>query len=167
MPTAPPLMTREEYAAWLRSLNPNECAFCDWHRYQIVLISTDHWLWVLNRAPYWRFHTMLIPKSHRVEMSELSVVEVGELFNIYDQAVTVLKSFQPLLPEKDRADRYIFFWRLRSEYVDQVSGEVKLSHFHLHLTPDRDKLFDPLLDDSASKVDCIPLLNLAAQYRMK
>ncbi|XVV02505.1 HIT family protein [Actinosynnema sp. CA-248983] len=158
-------MTRVEYSDWLQTLGADDCALCNWQRYQIVLLSTDHWLWILNRAPYWRFHTMLIPKAHRIEMCELSVVEVGELFSIYGQAVAVLHHLQPLLPEAERADRYIFFWRLRSEYRDRVSGEVKVSHFHLHLAPDQDKLFDPLLDDSAAKVDFVPLINLAAQYR--
>lgn len=106
---------------------------------------------------------MFIPKRHVVEMSELSVIETGELFKIYDRAVDVFKSFQDQLPEEDRTGKYIFFWRFRSERSSEKTDQRKLNHFHLHLAPDRERLFDPLLDQSAHNVNYIPLLNLASE----
>lgn len=163
----PSLMPRNVYEDWLATLPADVCTFCEWDSYQVVLLSTDHWLWILNRAPYWRFHTMFVPKEHRVQMSELSVVEVGELFRIYEDAVAVLGQLQERLPEPQRISKYLFFWRLRDEYREKTTGRRKLAHFHLHLAPDREGLFDPLLDENAHAVDYIPLMNLAANYRVR
>ncbi|SMQ72342.1 Diadenosine tetraphosphate (Ap4A) hydrolase [Plantibacter sp. VKM Ac-1784] len=154
-------MPRAQYDEWLKSLPEELCTFCEWQDYQIVLASTNHWLWILNRSPYWKYHTMLIPRRHVVEMSDLSVVETGELFTIYAIAVDALRNFQSNLPEGERTGKYIFFWRFRSEVDAEVSDQRKLSHFHLHLAPDRERMFDPLLDKDAHEVDYIPLLNIA------
>lgn len=161
-PQQQPLMSRPVYEAWLASLPPETCTFCEWQRYQIVLASTDTWLWILNRSPYWKYHTMLTPKRHIEEMSELSVVETGELFKIYQIAVDSLKRHESTLPIDERSGKYIFFWRFRSEFQTNKSGQRKIKHFHLHLAPDQEGMFDPLLDESAPQVDYIPLLNISS-----
>ncbi|MGX1769508.1 hypothetical protein ACWIE7_14565 [Dietzia sp. NPDC055343] len=95
-------------------------------------------------------------------MSELSVVETGEVFRIYESAVSLLKSFQSELPETDKSGKFIFFWRFRSELDNELSDQRKLAHSHLHLAPDRERMFDPLLDETAHVIDYVPLLNKAS-----
>lgn len=156
-----PLMSRESYDKWLESLPANLCTFCEWRRYQIVLRETDSWIWILNRAPYWRYHTMFVPKRHVEQMSELSVVEIGELFSMYESAVEVFRDFEHDISSDDFNGKFIFFWRFRGridgEYVDQR----KIDHFHLHLAPDKERMFDPILVNGASNYDYVPLLNQA------
>lgn len=158
----PPLMARAQYDKWLKELDPEVCTFCSWKEYQILLQATDHWLWILNRAPYWPYHTMLVPKRHVVQIHELSVVETGELFSIYSQAVAVLKRHEEVIPASLRTGKYLFFWRYRDKQRE-TTNQRKLDHFHLHVAPDRERMFDPVLDDSAHNVDFIRLINMAAE----
>lgn len=164
-PDEPLLMSRDEYDKWLSGLPGNTCTFCEWSKYQIVLKTTSHWTWILNRAPYWPYHTMLVPKRHVVQIHELSVVETGELFSIYSQAVSVLKKHEAMIPEKLRTGKYLFFWRYR-DTQREVSDQRKVDHFHLHVAPDRERLFDPLLDEDAHHVNYIKLMNLAAEMNL-
>ena len=83
------LMSRVEYDAWLKGLPDNFCPFCDWRNSQIVLYEGHTWVWVANIAPYWRYHTMFIPKRHITELTEVTVTEMGEFFDMYLRAVAI------------------------------------------------------------------------------
>lgn len=152
------LLTRGEYEEWIRGMEPNYCAFCDWQKNQLLLVEGRAWLWIASRAPYWRYHTMLIPKRHIVEFNELTVIEMGEFVEMYESAVATLRSADLHNPDGSPIKKYIFFWRLRDDPVDHLSGNLRPGHLHVHVTPDRDHLFDPLLDEEAVRTDFSPLL---------
>lgn len=104
---------------------------------------------------------MFIPKSHKVQMSELSVPEMGELFEVYERAVQVFRNLGTDLPPEDFNGKFIFFWRFRDRLDGETTDQVKLSHFHLHLAPDRERMFDPILNERAVDYDYKALVELA------
>lgn len=146
------LLSRNEYATWLKSLAPGACPFCEWWRYQIVLHEGAHWLWIACRAPYWRFHTMLVPKRHFKELAEVAVVEIGELLGMYSSAMQKLKSISPTV-SGEPIDRYLMFWRLRESAWESKTETRRMEHFHMHLVPDLPGRFDPILDPDAHTWD--------------
>ena len=66
------MLSREEYEKWYKKIPANECTFCNWQKYQIVLKEFDNWIWIACNAPYWRYHTMILPKRHFVKYSDMS-----------------------------------------------------------------------------------------------
>lgn len=146
------LLTRAEYENALTTIPEKECSFCAWEKYQIRLHEGDHWVWIACRAPYWKYHTMLIPKEHRVQMSDLTVAEMGELFEMYSWAVDRFRT------KVNQDISLIFFRRFRDGSVVTPFGVKRPNHFHLHLTPDREGLFDPLLEQDATKWDWASLI---------
>jgi diadenosine tetraphosphate (Ap4A) HIT family hydrolase len=159
------MMSRAEYDDWIQTLPDETCTFCQWREYQVILKSTDNWMWILNRAPYWPYHTMLVPKRHVVQIHELSVIETGELFSVYSQVVEILVKHEAYIPEALRTGKYIFFWRYR-DHQGEPSDQRKVEHFHMHIAPDRERMFDPLLDADAHTFDYITLANMASTYQI-
>ena len=137
---------------------PDYCAFCDWRENQIVLKEGRGWLWIANCAPYWRYHTMFITKRHVKELSELSITEMGELIEFYAYAIERFRKAKLSRPDGTEIKKYVFFWRLRDDLFDPISGNKRPDHFHIHLAPDKDHLWDPVIDKDASKVDIVRLL---------
>jgi len=95
---------------------------------------------------------MFIPKRHFVEMDEMTVVEMGELIEMYSSAIKKMRSLGLVINEK-AIERFLFFWRLRDTNFEETSQTRRLSHFHMHLTPDVEGLFDPLLTKDARDWD--------------
>ena len=151
------LLNREQYEGWLRNIPQGTCTFCD-KDYQVVLHEFDHWLWVANIAPYWYWHTMIIPKRHFVEFDEMSFKESSELPTVL--AYTKKKFIDANLTRKegDPVEKFVYFWRYRMNKIDKISGTVRPDHFHLHIAPDKDHLWDPTLDDDAYKCDIVKAL---------
>lgn len=140
------LQTREEYEEYLRAYPKDRCPFCDWPHEQIVLHEGRNWVWIYNRFPYWKNQTMLLPKRHIKEITELSVSEMGELIEMYDHAITKFR-------DEGIGDKYVMFWRLRDRQIDSISGNKRPAHLHINLVTDRDHLWDPLIDPEAVKCD--------------
>lgn len=142
------LLSREDYADWLRIIPKGECPFCEWKKYQYVLYEGKYWLWIACRAPYWKYHTMMIPKRHFVELNQLTVVEMGELIEVYSIAIEKFRK-QKVVIDDEIVDRLLFFWRLRDNPHEDKSDTNRMTHFHMHLTPDKAGLLDPVLDSSS------------------
>ena len=147
------LLSRREYEGWLKAMPPDYCAFCDWRVNQIVLEETPHWLWIANRAPYWRYHTMFVSKRHLRELGELNVSEVGGLVDIYTHAIERFRKAKLARADGTSIQKYVLFWRLRDNLMDVVSGNMRPDHFHIHLAPDKDHLWDPIVDEGAVDID--------------
>jgi diadenosine tetraphosphate (Ap4A) HIT family hydrolase len=158
------LFSRREYNDWLRTLPKEYCAFCDWKSHQILLHEGRYWLWIMNLAPYWRYHTLLIPKRHVREFSELDVPEVGELVEVYSHAVSRFRRARLSRSDDSIVEKFVFFWRLRDNPMDFASGNQRPDHFHIHFVPDRDQLFDPVLDDDAVSVDIDSFVHLMSEF---
>lgn len=158
---APALMSREEYNSWFGDIPEDVCPFCQRDDYQITLGESLHWSWVMNRAPYWKWHTMFIPKRHVTEISHLSVQEMGELFTVYQVAVDTLQKLHSNLPDEEQSGKFVFFWRFRWDSSKDAHHQKSPDHFHLHLSPDRSGLFDPSLDENAKEIEYFRLQNMA------
>jgi len=154
------MLSREEYEKWYKKIPANECTFCNWQKYQIVLKEFDNWIWIACNAPYWRYHTMILPKRHFVKYSDMSFKEAAELVSIVDYGEK--KMLDSKLKRKDGTliEKVIYFWRFRFNRFDPVSNNIRPDHWHLHLTPDRDHIFDPTLEKDACKVDISILKSL-------
>jgi len=101
---------------------------------------------------------MFITKRHVKELSELSITEMGELIEFYAYAIERFRKAKLSRPDGTEIKKYVFFWRLRDDLFDPISGNKRPDHFHIHLAPDKDHLWDPVIDKDASKVDIVRLL---------
>jgi diadenosine tetraphosphate (Ap4A) HIT family hydrolase len=139
------LMSRKDYDRWIKTLPKDVCPFCQWQEYQIVLFEGYEWIWIANIAPYWKNHTLLVPKRHFTEYEEMTNSEAIEFKQLMDRAVKKYKSLG--------FKRFVHFWRKRLDNIDPKTGKLKVSHFHVHLCNDFDGLWDPILDTEARKWD--------------
>jgi diadenosine tetraphosphate (Ap4A) HIT family hydrolase len=146
------LLSREDYEKWIADMPPATCPFCKWKKYQYVLYEGKHWIWIACRAPYWKYHTMFVPKRHFEEMNELTVVEMGELMDIYSIAVEKFRTLKLDLVHRE-ISKFMFFWRLRDDPFEARNKSIRMVHFHMHLTPDREGLLDPILQKEACDWD--------------
>lgn len=147
------LLSRIEYDEWLKILPKNTCTFCEYKKYQIILDEDDNWVWIANIAPYWRWHTMFVPKRHFVEFSEMTPEELGDLMKIYKRAIAKFRFKHLKRKDGSPIKKYVLFWRMRDDLLDKISGNIRPNHFHLHFTPDKDHLWDPTLDGDAHLFD--------------
>jgi diadenosine tetraphosphate (Ap4A) HIT family hydrolase len=147
------LMTRKEYDTWYKTIPENACTFCDWQKYQIVLKEFEHWVWIANIAPYWKWHTMIIPKRHFEKYSDMTFMEAGELVSVIDYGEKKLLSSNLLRSDGSKVEKVVYFWRFRFNRFDEKSGTIRPAHFHIHLCPDKDHLWDPIIDEDAHLID--------------
>ncbi len=82
-------------------------------------------------------------------MDELTIVEFGELVEMYQIAVKKYKE-KRIKIDGQLVKKYILFWRLREDPYELRTNNLRLLHFHLHLTPDREGLFDTILSEHAT-----------------
>lgn len=146
------LMSREQYDVWMKALVPNECTFCDITK-QIVLKEFNYWYWIANIAPYWKYHTMIIPKRHFEKYSDMTMQEAGELVTVIDYGEKKIIDAHLTRDDGSLIEKVVYFWRYRMNRFDKVSGTVRPSHFHIHLCPDKDHLWDPIIADNAHEWD--------------
>ena len=107
------LLSRKEYDEWIKSIPRDACTFCKYGEYQMILHEFDHWIWVANIAPYWYWHTMIVPKRHFVEFDEMTFKESSELPTVL--AYTKKKFIDAKLNRKDGdlVEKFVYFWRFR------------------------------------------------------
>lgn len=145
------LLSRKEYENFLKSLPKNICSFCENKKYQIILKEWKHWIWIVNLFPYWHYHTLLFPKRHIKEFSQLTIKEMEELKKITIFVIGKYKQKKLRLKNGDKLRKYVFFWRLREDNRDLISGNIRPNHFHIHIAPDKDHLWDPIIDSTANQ----------------
>jgi diadenosine tetraphosphate (Ap4A) HIT family hydrolase len=92
---------------------------------------------------------MFMPKRHFREYSEMSVCEAGELVEMYRIAIDKYRTSGLKRCDGKDVRKYVFFWRLRDDLYDPVSGNTRPDHFHIHLAPDKDHLWDPVIEEKA------------------
>ena len=151
------LMSRPEYDQWIKNLPAGVCTFCEWDKYQIVLKEFEHWLWIANLAPYWWWHTMIIPKRHFVEYEEQTFKEAAEFLDAFTYAKRKLLDAGLTRSDGVKVEKIVSFWRFRANRFDPISQTVRPDHFHVSISPDKDHLWDSTLDDDAYKCDILKL----------
>ncbi len=146
------IMNRKQYLDYLKENPDTTCQFCDYNSRQIVLKETKSWVWIANLAPYWKWHTMFIPKSHIEKIEELKLEEFEELSELKNYAEKTYKEkINPLL--EDLIYMFFYFWREREDGFDPHSNIKKPTHLHLHMVPERDGLMNKIVDPDASDFD--------------
>jgi len=145
------LGTRDDYEAYLKE-HSDKCTFCDWPHEQIVLHEGRNWVWIYNRFPYWNAYTVIVPKRHIVEFTEVSIDELAEFLEMYKYALNRFR-------EAGVAKKYILQWRLRDELIDSISGNRRPDHFHANFVADKDHLYDPTIDPNAINFDYTVLID--------
>jgi len=119
------MLSRKQYEEWLKSFPPDYCSFCDWPHNQITLHEGKNWIWIANRSPYWYWHTMLVTKRHVREFDQLSVIEAGELVEMYGYIVKKYREAELKRSDNSLIKKYVFFWRLRDDLYDPISGNMR------------------------------------------
>lgn len=166
------LGTRDEYEKFLKEY-PG-CAFCDWDKewkgepVQIVLHKGKNWNWLYNRWPYWPCYTVISPKEHIKEVTELlprSKIliwfiktispSVGRLIEMIEMYQYGLEKFRKL----GLSEKYIVQFRMRDNLVDSISGNKRPEHFHINFVADKDHLYDPTIDPDAVNFDYTVLMD--------
>ncbi len=153
------LLSREDYDKnFAPSIPTNVCSFCEWEKYQIVLKEFSYWLWIANLAPYWWWHTMIIPKRHFVEFDEQSYKENAELLDVLSYVKRKMLDAELMRPDGTKVKKIVHFWRFRADRFDPISKNIRPDHFHIHITPDKDHLWDSTLDSDAFRCDVVKML---------
>lgn len=152
------MMTREQYDEWLKDRPEGVCTFCNWKENQIVLYEGWRWLWIVNIAPYWWYHTMLIPKRHITKFTELNDFELLEFKELFTYAMDKYRGANLVRADGSDIKKYVYFWRDRDDQYDPKSGTIRPNHFHIHIAPDKDHLWDSILDKDAYQVDVVEKL---------
>lgn len=146
------LMTRAEYDKYLKEIPSGACTFCD-PKTQYILKEFNNWIWIANIAPYWRYHTMIIPRRHFEKFTDMTFIEAGELTSVVDYGEKKIIDSRLLRKDGSLVEKVVYFWRHRVNNFDPQSKTYRPSHFHIHLSPDQDRLWDPIVDASANQVD--------------
>lgn len=150
-------MDRKTYDSWFKEIPKDVCTFCQWEKYQVVLKEFEHWVWIANIAPYWKWHTMIISKRHFEKYSDMTFLEAGELTTVIDYGEKKIIDNKLTREDGSLIEKVVYFWRYRFNKFDRVSGTIRPDHFHVHLCCDRDHLWDPIVDENACKVNILKL----------
>ncbi len=146
------LLERSVYEKWIKEVPKDECLLCKYNEYQIVIDEFDNWAWILAISPYWKYHTMLAPYRHVATFAELNDAEVRELHALTGR---IEKSYN-LLTSNEGGDsipkNVVFFWRKRYE-IGEGRDNQSNQHYHLHISPDKDHSWEPVLDNEAYKIN--------------
>ena len=147
------LITREQYYATRKTANKDGlCEFCN--KEQIILHETNYWLWIAGLAPYWKYHTMLLPKRHIVEIHEINNKEWGELKSLEKSIIRLYKSSE-IINQKNNLplENVLVFFRQRLNLHNPVLNSRNLDHLHIHFTFDLDHFLDPISHSDAHEWD--------------
>ena len=134
-----PLMPRDDYQKWFES--SNSCLLCQPDE-QIVLKEYKHWLFIVNRAPYRRYHTMIIPKRHVKHLHRLNYQETITLPKVYQDVMKRYKSTGVKLEDGEKPDRYLVMIHASQEGLET---KERPEHLHIHFLPYRTGLLSPLM----------------------
>jgi len=146
------LLTRDEYFRWLKTLPKGVCSFCE-NSDNIVVKTGTCWSLMFCIAPYWPNHLMLVPKRHFVEFTDMQDDELTEFLDFYRYIMSKLRTVKLLHSDESPVDRYLFFWRKRENQIDPVTNVVKTDHFHFHIVPEKEHLWDSIVDNKATLVN--------------
>jgi diadenosine tetraphosphate (Ap4A) HIT family hydrolase len=156
------LLSRQEYEKHVQGLPKGVCPLCD-IKSQISLGESSHWYWIANMSPYWKWHTMLIPKRHEQDMDNLTKEELEDYFIFHKKIITHLHDLGLIHDDGKKIDQFITMTRTRFPEVLNGSTYYKPDHLHVHVVPDREGVSRFVLDDSAPKVDIVTLSLPAVQ----
>lgn len=77
------LLSREEYKNHLEEIKNISCRFCESDT-QIIIKEFKYFKWIFNIAPYYKYHTMLIPDRHILKITDMTADEWQEWKTIHE-----------------------------------------------------------------------------------
>jgi len=146
------LLSRAEYEEMTKEILTGDCRLCNLGN-QMILGSSEYWFWVSALSPYWRYHTMFIPKKHIEDITELTTDEFSDLQNLYQKVKNHLLSLGLKHNDGKPMDQFILMIRVREENIPNGSTYNKPKHLHIHFIPDREGVGRLNLDATAINVD--------------
>jgi diadenosine tetraphosphate (Ap4A) HIT family hydrolase len=146
-------LSREEYEIYVKSLAKGHCAFCVIEN-QIVLGESKYWYWIASLSPYWKHHTMLIPKRHESSMSHLTQDELSDYFSYHKIISTHLINLNLVHDDGEVFNQILTMIRERTgKSNDQSKEHEKTDHLHIHIVPDKEGFERYVLDPLATDFD--------------
>ena len=143
------LKSRHEYKKLSREeKHSKECRLCKIKK-QHVIKSFKNWTWVFSEFPYYKYHTMLVPKSHILRFHQLNNDEILELLSIIKEIEFIYKKSGVIGKKSKYGTQLLIFWRSRYWAPDKKFVE----HLHMHFCPEFGGAWDTILDDNAHEID--------------
>jgi diadenosine tetraphosphate (Ap4A) HIT family hydrolase len=146
------LLTRSEYEEYVKKLPPGQCSLCSIDK-QIPLGESTHWYWIANISPYWKWHTLLIPKEHVVDMDDLTREQFEDYQQFHRRIQKHLLGLNLIHEDGKPVDQFITMIRTRFDDATNGSTYWKPNHLHVHIVPDKEGVGRFVIDDSAVDVD--------------
>lgn len=146
------LLSRKEYEEYVKNIPKDVCQLC-FIENQITLGESVYWYWIANISPYWKWHTMLVPKRHETDMDSLSQEEFLDYQNFHRRVVRHLRDLNLVHDDGKEIDQFITMVRSRFNDVPNGSTYYKPDHLHIHIVPDKEGVERFVLDESAKDVD--------------
>jgi diadenosine tetraphosphate (Ap4A) HIT family hydrolase len=140
---------RSEYASHLKSLN-GKCAFCRTDD-ELGIQNFDHWDWKFAAFPYRKLHTLIIPRRHVDDFSELHTHELTELTIVLKRIEQIYRNKGVISETSPYGDQLFISWRQRSE--SEGLAKKSVAHFHIHLFPRKNNSVDMTIDPEATEFD--------------
>lgn len=153
------LLSREEYES--QAHNHKRCLFCAWEATQDVVKEYSNWVLINAISPYYQFHMMLIPKSHKTRLFQLDKEEEEELAVISYGLEEHFTKGDFTHEDGTIVERVMYMWRHRPK------SDKKMEHLHIHVILDKDGLLDASFDDLAYKKPKITSLGLPKAVNKK
>ena len=145
------LLSRSEYYADRKNLDPAVCVLCNSE--QIVLASGKHWDWVAAKAPYWKYHTMLVPKRHITMIGEINPEEWEEFIDLHNKITYIYDNSSLTMENGEPLQNVLIFWRKRHILFNKTLQANNVDHLHIHFACDREHFLDPISDEHAALWD--------------
>ena len=102
---------------------------------------------------------MILSKRHFEKFSDMTFKEAGELPSVIDYGEKKILESKLKRADGTLVEKVVYFWRYRFNRFDQISGTVRPAHFHVHLCPDKEHLWDPILELDAYRTSLEVLKN--------
>ena len=145
------LLSRQAYEELLSRTPPEQCLLCDIEK-QILLGTSTHWYWIACLSPYWRYHTLFIPKTHLETLYDVSSELFDDFKMLHEKAKRRVQSLALTHSDGKPMDQFITMVRLREDGFEQGSTYKKPRHLHIHFAPDREGVERFVLDPTAVDV---------------
>lgn len=141
------LGSHDEYVKRLEELE-GKCAFCS-PQEGLVIREYIYWTWEYCKYPYWKYHTLLMPKRHMTGLSELTKSELVELQTVIGKVEMAFIRSGIVSENSTFGTQLLMFWRKRFD----ESYKKPVAHLHLHVAPERKGHMDLMFSKDATDID--------------
>ena len=108
---------------------PTNCPFCDDTQQYRFITETELVRAIYPKSPACNFHMLLVPKTHRQTLDELTEDELQQLFQLLQRTVRIAREQIP---------GFIGYNVLSNNGSEAVNQRVKHAHVHLFLRTEQE-----------------------------